>query len=162
MSNKNVILISGASATGKSSSLMYMADDPGVVYLNCDAGKDIPFKNKFTEAVITDPMDIFDYFEQAEDNEDTHTIVIDTLTYLMDMLESQYVLTASNKMTAWGDYQQYFKKLMQDVVAKSSKNVIFLAHTRSTLDENTAELEVKVPIKGALANNGINTISLAA
>jgi hypothetical protein len=58
-------------------------------------------------------------------------------------------------MQAWGEYFQFFKSLMQEHVASSDKAVIFLAHTRSDLDEKTATMRTAVPIKGALKNNGI-------
>lgn len=155
--NNNVVLISGESGTGKSTSLIYMKKDPGIVYVSCDAGKKLPFKAAFKTIPLTDPMDLFDIIEGAEEKEEYHTIVVDTLTYLMDMYESQYVLTATNTMKAWGEYGQFFKKLMQECVAGSSKNFIFLAHTRATLNEQTMEYDVKVPIKGALANQGVES-----
>ena len=55
----------------------------------------------------------------------------------------------------WANYNQYFKNLMQDKVAKSSKRVIFIAHTLATLNENEMVVETKVPVKGALKNQGI-------
>lgn len=57
----------------------------------------------------------------------------------------------------WGDYFQYFKTLMQDKVAKSSKNVIFLAHAADQYNESEMVTEVKVPVKGALKNNGVES-----
>lgn len=44
---------------------------------------------------------------------------------------------------------------MQQYVSKSTKNVIFTAHTKSALNESAMVIETKVPIKGALANQGI-------
>lgn len=44
---------------------------------------------------------------------------------------------------------------MQQYVSKSSKNVIFTAHTKTALNEAAMAMETKVPIKGALANQGI-------
>lgn len=85
-----------------------------------------------------------------------HTIVIDSLTYLLDMYESIYVLPSANGMKAWSDFAQYFKTLMQQHVAKSTKNVIFTAHTSDTLNEGEMVMETKVPVKGSLKNNGIN------
>ena len=73
----------------------------------------------------------------------------------MDMFESIYVLPSTNTMKSWGDYAQYFKKLMQQYVAKSSKNIVFTAHTKTALNEAAMAMETKVPIKGALANQGI-------
>jgi hypothetical protein len=47
--------------------------------------------------------------------------------------------------------------MMQSLVAKSTKNVLFLAHTRAELNEAQGIYERKVPIKGALANQGIES-----
>ena len=45
MQNDHLILISGKSKTGKSSSLESLKDDTGVIYLNCENGKKLPFKH---------------------------------------------------------------------------------------------------------------------
>lgn len=157
MSNKNLVLICGKSAAGKTASLRNIKDQPGVIYLNCEAGKEIPFASKFKKATITHPLQVFEVFEKAEEQDDVHTIVIDSLTYLMDMFESMCVLTATNTMKAWGEYQQYFKKLMQQYVAKSTKNVIFTAHTMDILNESEMIMETMVKVKGALMNNGVES-----
>lgn len=96
-------------------------------------------------------------FIHAETLPDVHTIVVDSQTYLMDMYESMYVLNSANTMKAWGDFAQYFKRLMQEHVAKSTKNVVFIAHTMDTMNENEMVMETKVPVKGALKNNGIES-----
>ena len=96
-------------------------------------------------------------FEAAETMEGVHTIVVDSLTYLLDMYESVYVLKSSNTMQAWGQFSQYFKELMQQYVAKSTKNVIFTAHTSDTMNESEMVMETKVPVKGSLKNNGIES-----
>ena len=46
---------------------------------------------------------------------------------------------------------------MQDKVANSTKNVIFLAHVAESYHESELVTDVKVPIKGALKNNGIES-----
>lgn len=153
--NDHLVLISGESATGKSVSLMNLEN---ALYCNCESGKKLPFKAKnFKEVIITDPLQIFEAFDWAETQEDIEYIVIDGLNYLMDMFESVHVLTSANKMTAWGDYAQFFKKVMQQYVAKSTKKVIFTAHTRTILNETAMVMETKVPIKGALANQGVES-----
>lgn len=157
MINDNLLLICGPSATGKSASLMDLENPERVMYLNCEAGKKLPFKSKFQEHVITDPLQVFEAFTAAEDMPGIHTIVVDTLTYLMEMYESMYVIGAANGMKAWGDYGQFFKELMQQHVAKSSKNVIFLAHTKTELNESEMVREVMVPIKGAAKNTGVES-----
>lgn len=153
--NDNLLLISGESTTGKSAALRNLTPQEGVMYLNCEAGKKLPFRNKFETYIITDPWDVYGAFDHAEERDDIHTIVVDTLTFLMDMFESVFVLTSSNTMGAWSDFQQFFKNLMQDKVANSTKNVIFLAHTRADFDEILGDYRTQIPIKGALKSNGI-------
>lgn len=155
--NDNLVLVVGKSAAGKSASLMQIEKPEGVMYLNCEAGKKLPFRAKFKQYTVSDPMQILEAFDAAENMPDVHTIIIDTLTYLMEMYESQYVLKAANTMQAWGQYQQYFKELMQQKVANSSKNVIFLAHTADSYNESELVTETKVPVKGALKNNGVES-----
>ncbi len=155
--NDNLVLVVGKSAAGKSASLMNIEKPEGVMYLNCEAGKKLPFRAKFKQYTVSDPMQILEAFDAAEAMPEVHTIVVDTLTYLMEMYESQYVLKAANTMQAWGQYQQYFKELMQQKVANSSKNVIFLAHTADSYNESELVTETKVPVKGALKNNGVES-----
>lgn len=153
--NDQLVLIAGESGTGKSASLANLPNHEKVLYLNCEAGKRLPFKNNFKAYTITDPMMVFEAFDVAKNNPAFDTIVIDTLTFLMDMFESLYVAPSVNTMQAWGQYFQFFKTLMQEKVASSDKSVIFLAHTKSELDEKAMEMKTHVPIKGALKNNGV-------
>lgn len=155
--NDHLVLLCGKSATGKSASLMGLQDPEGVLYLNCESGKRLPFKAKFIQKTITDPLQIYEGFDYAETNDKIHTIVVDSLTYLLDMYESLYVLNSANTMKAWGDFSQYYKMLMQQYVARSTKRIIFTAHTSDTLNESEMLMETKVPVKGSLKNNGIES-----
>lgn len=155
--NDHLVLLCGKSATGKSASLMGLENQEGVMYLNCEAGKRLPFKAKFKQYTITDPHQVIEAFDAAEAMPEVHTVVVDSLTYLLDMYESVYVNGSANGMQAWGQFAQYYKNLMQQNVAKSSKNVIFTAHTLDTLNESEMLMETKVPVKGALKNNGIES-----
>lgn len=129
-----------------------------MLYLNCESGKKLPFKPKtFIQKTITDPYQVYEAFTWAEEQDEIKTIVIDGLNYLMDMYESVHVLNASNTMQAWGNYAQFFKNLMQQYVASSSKAVIFTAHTKTALNDKNMIMETKVPIKGSLANQGIES-----
>ena len=73
------------------------------------------------------------------------------------MFESYYVLNSSNTMKAWGDYAQFFKKLMSKYVAESSKNVIFIAHTSDIMNDAEMAMETLVKVKGSLMNQGIES-----
>lgn len=156
--NDNLVLLVGKAANGKSASLRGLKNPTGVLYLNCESGKKLPFRSKFVEKVITDPIKhIPAAFAWAEGKPEIHTIVIDSLTYLMDMYESKYVLTLQNKMEGWSNFAQYFKYIMQDLVAKSTKNVVFTAHVKDELNNDEMVRETSVPIKGSLKNNGIES-----
>ena len=108
--NDHLVLVSGKSATGKSASLMGLAFNSdgtkkseefqkGVLYACTEAGKKLPFPNKFTVLNIIDPLQIYELFEHAEQNaDDYHTIAIDSATFLMDQFETQYVFNSSNTM----------------------------------------------------------------
>jgi len=157
MNNNHLVLVSGKSSSGKSASLMNMDKPEGVMYLNCENGKKLPFKSKFKEYTVVDPNQIYEAFDKAEKMKDIHTIVIDSLTYLMDMYESTKVLNSTNTMQAWGQYAQYMKVLMSQIVAKSTKNVVFLAHTTDVLNEAEMVNETLVKVKGSLMNQGIES-----
>lgn len=155
--NDNLVLLVGKAANGKSASLRNIKNPEGVLYLNCEAGKKLPFRSKFIERVITDPIKhIPQMFTAAESKPEIHTIVVDSLTYLLDMYESKYVLTLANKMEGWSNFAQFFKYLMQDLVAKSTKNVIFTSHVKDDVTDEMVR-ETSVPVKGSLKNNGIES-----
>jgi len=155
--NDNLILITGKSATGKSLSLRGLSDPTGVLYLNTESNKKLPFKSEFDQKSVTDPYQIYEAFIWAEDQDHIHTIVIDSLTYMMDQFESLHVLPSTNTMKAWGDYAQFFKNLMNQYVAKSTKNVIFTAHTLDVINEAEMISETLVKVKGSLMNTGIES-----
>ena len=155
MQNDHLVLITGHSGTGKSSCLRTLKNPEGVMYLNCESGKKLPFKSKFQEFTITNPLQVQEAFTHAETKEDIHTIIIDSISMLLEQYESQFVLTAPNTMKAWSDYHQFFKKLMQNYVAKSTKNIIFTSHLQTILNEEEMTSSVQASCKGALKNTGI-------
>lgn len=156
--NDQLILVSGYSATGKSASLRNIRNQEGWLYLNCEAGKRLPFKNKFDQYRIEDPYQVheaFDYATSGEVKDTVKGIIIDSITFLMDMFETMYVINSANTMKSWGDFAQFFKILMQDKVTKFGKPVIIMAHVLDVYDEKAMEMKTSVPIKGSLKNNGL-------
>ena len=154
--NDQLVLISGFSATGKSASLRNIRNQDRWLYNNCEAGKRLPFRNQFLNKRISDPYEVTNFFDQAIANKDKlDGIIVDSLTFLMDMYESMYVLPAADTQKAWSHFSQFFKELMQDKVVKWGKPTIFMAHLLDKLDTVKHEIVTKVPIKGALKNNGI-------
>jgi len=155
-SGGQLILISGESATGKSASLMNIPNQERWLYLNTEAGKELPFRNKFVSKVVTDPYQLGEAFEHITDNDAFDGIIVDSVTFLMDMFETLHVIPAKDGRSAWQDYAQYFKILMQQWVAKCDKHVVILGHTKSEQDAQLVD-RVSVPIKGALKNNGVES-----
>lgn len=155
--NTQLVLIGGKSATGKSASLMGLRDPERVAYMNCENNKRLPFPAKFTQANVTDPLQVQQTMEALTGNPKYDVIVVDTLTYLMDMYETQYVLPSSNTMKSWGEYAQFFKRLMQEGVAKSDKQIIFTAHTSDIYNEGDMVTETMVKVKGSLMNQGVES-----
>jgi len=156
LENDHLVLVSGKSATGKSASLRDLKDPEGVMYLNTENNKKLPFKSKFQEFKVLDPLQIYEGFDNIE-KLNINTIVVDTLTYMMDMYESQYVLPSTNTMKAWGEYAQFLKKMMAHYVARTEANVIFLAHTSDILNEKEMAMETMVKVKGSLMNQGVES-----
>ena len=151
-----LVAIVGYSTCGKSASLRNIKNQERWLYLNCESGKRLPFKNKFNSITITDPMHVQDYLQDCIDNSgEIDGVIIDSITFLMDMFESIYVVNSANTMAAWGQYQQFFKKIMQELIPKLNKPVIIIAHVKDELDEKNMEMKTFIPVKGALKNTGI-------
>lgn len=155
--NNQLVLISGESTTGKTMSLKNLRDHERWLYLNTEAGKQPPFRHKFSHVRISDPYQVHEGFQYIIDNPDEYKgIIVDSATFMMDMLESQYVLTAANTQKAWGEFAQFFKILMQSLVVQVNKPTIFLAHTLTNLDDSSPTgTRTAVPVKGSLKNNGL-------
>lgn len=152
--NKRLVLIGGESGSGKSASFHAVRDPENMIYLNAE-GKDLPFSHKFKVLDITDPLVILQAFQEIETMPEIHSIGMESITFLMDMYETQYVLRAKDTQKGWQNYQQFFKTLMHEYVARSTKTVVFTAHTAAVLNTEAHIVERKVSIKGALKDRGV-------
>ena len=154
--NPHSILICGESGAGKSMSLYELRDRTDVLYFNCEGGKPLPFKNKFKNKVINDPEDIIDFLEELAEMEDNpfNFVVIDTISFMMDMYETVHVINSANTMKMWGEYGQFFKRLI-NASTKVESFFIFLGHLDRVLDEEAGIFRTSVPVKGALQKKGL-------
>lgn len=152
--NKNIVLVMGKPNTGKSTSLMNMRNQERMAYLNADL-KELPFRNRFAVNVqIADAYDILNYIDDIEAEPSVDGGVLDTITFLMEMYERQYVKSAPNTMKAWGDYGDFYRTLIHKLKA-GTKDYAILAHANTELNENSAQYETSVPIKGAVGRVGV-------
>lgn len=155
--NNLLVLVVGYSATGKSASLRNIQNQDKWMYLNAESGKRLPFKNKFDSYIITDPYQVHEAFDFATDNDNVQGIVLESITFLMDMFESQYVIDSPNTMKAWADFAQFYRVLMLSKVPMFGKPVIISAHVKDELDEKNMEMKTYVPIKGSTKNTGVES-----
>ena len=152
--NKNIVLIMGKPNTGKSTSLMRLINQNKMVYLNTDL-KELPFKSSFLKSVdVADAFDVLSYITEIEQNEKVEGAVLDTLTFLMSMFERQYVNNSPNTQKAWGDYGNFYRNLIHAIKA-GSKDYAILAHEDSFLNEQSMQMETRIPLKGSVAKIGV-------
>lgn len=154
--NKNLVMVMGKPNTGKSASLRNMPQET-MVYLNADL-KETPFRDRFMMSVeIADARDSVDFIRQIEGEEGVTGAVLDTITFLMQMFERQYVAPfAGTKtgQTAWGDYGNFYRELIHEIKS-GTKNYAILAHEDESLNEQAMMMESRVPIKGAVGKVGV-------
>lgn len=156
--NNQAIVIAGFSGVGKSRSLKNLTNQDKWVYINTENNKPLPFKNEFKSINVTDPLMVPDILDDCIENQDKiDGVILDSLTFLMDMVESQLVLTASDTRKAWQGYSEFFKSLVQTKFPKLNKPIIVIAHTKEEYDERNQRMRTFIPVKGALRNNGIES-----
>jgi len=155
--NDQLVLVTGFTSTGKSACLKDLKNQDSVWYGNTEANKRLPFKSNFAkEFNITNvATQIPQIFAKAEEKPEIKTIIIDSLTFMMNQFEAQVVTPAADGRAAWGQYASFFKNLMLNTVATSTKTVIFTAHNSVIMNEADMVREVLVKVKGSLMNEGI-------
>lgn len=152
--NKNIVLVMGKPNTGKSTALMNLKNQDKMVYLNTDL-KELPFRDRFLKNVeVADALDVLGFIQDIEQSGPVEGAVLDTLTFLMSMYERQYVVGAANGQKAWGDYGNFYRDFIHAIKA-GTKDYAILAHEDSFLNEQTAQMESRVPIKGSVGKTGV-------
>lgn len=164
VANKNIILITGKPSSGKSTSLMHV-DAESTAYLNTDL-KELPLRNasKFQDAFITDIAELPAYIANIEQAETVKLGVLDTLTFAMDMYETQYVIPSKDGRKAWGEYAQFYKNFIH-ALKSGTKDYVIFAHEKDLYNEKEMSIETKIPVKGAVGATGVEadfSIILAA
>jgi len=154
--NKNILMIMGKPNTGKTSSLRNMEQE-SMVYLNTDL-KDVPFRDRFLQNVeVADAADILGFIEEIEATGEVSGAVLDTVTFLMQMFERQYVAPFAGTKTgqsAWGDYGNFYRNFIH-AIKSGSKSYVIMAHEDESLNEQSMMYESRVPIKGAVGKVGV-------
>lgn len=155
---KRLLLVVGQSGSGKSSSLKGLDNHERTLYLCCEAGKGVPFKNKFMKRNVTEPLAELigdgSWLTQADKSGKIDTIVLDSLTFLMRMFETKYIRTATNTQAAWGLYGDFLFSLFQNEVPKLNSTMIVTAHTSDVYNSSEQVMRTGVNLKGSVMKTG--------
>ena len=154
--NKNIVLVMGPPNTGKSSSLRNLPQS-SMAYLNCDL-KETPFRNRFAANIeVADANDALAYIADIEAEPAISGGVLDTLTFLMQMYERQYVAPLAGTkrgQSAWGDYGNFYRSFVH-AIKSGTKDYAILAHEHTEYNEEKLRNETAVPVKGAVGRVGV-------
>jgi len=136
--NKKCILLNAPSGMGKTSALRNL-DFSKYIYLNLDGKSELPFggEDEFFKFITPERgIDVIASLEALEESE-AEGIIVDTLSFLVMMLEQELVLDEDNGYQGWADYAEALKKILVFANNKSKKNWIFLSHTQEGVNNNT-------------------------
>lgn len=159
--NPGLILICGNPGTGKTYSLKNIRNPNRWKYINCETGKTLPFKfkdkeNKFVEVKINNADQVLEELRNTVINKDSFDgIIIDSITFLMEMYTSQKIVGSRDPRKGWQDYGEFARTLLQQVPLVWGKPLIFLAHIVDEIDEELNVKGTKVPLKGQVGSKGI-------
>lgn len=151
--NKNIVLVMGKPTTGKSFSLYGLRDRDDIAYLNTDL-KELPFRSKMQEIAVTNPVHVLDFVQQIEQTDSITGGVLDTVSFLMEQFETQYIAGAADGRKAWGEYAQFYRRFIHAIKA-GTKPYAILAHEKDVLNEKEMVMEQAVPVKGAVGKLGV-------
>jgi len=152
MANKKMILVVGPTGSGKTTSIRNL-DKSKSVYIDFDRKAIKAFRDmdKFKEWVKIDYVDhLIPGLKGLEADPDCDTIIIDTLSFALDMFVAQHIDTAADTRAAWGEYKKWYKEVIH--LAKSSKkSYIFLTHEKSVFNEAAMETKTCAYAQGSIS-----------
>lgn len=155
--NNFIILVNGKYSSGKTASLRNLPMDKTVI-LNCD-GKPMSFNGKPYKNIKLPNVDVLMAgLKKLEEDEQCEYIVLDTLSFLMEMYETEkiYTLPKNQQMSAWTPYGQFFREMIHQM-KRSKKKIVVLCHTQSIYNESEMETEVKAYVKGSVGKIGVES-----
>ena len=150
--NKKMILMVGGTGTGKTTSLRNLPLEK-TVYIDIDRKSIKGFRDmdKFRDWVKLDYIDhLIPGLKALEDDAETDYVVIDTLSFGLDMFVAQHIDTAADTRAAWGDYKKWYKELIH-LIKSSNKSYIILMHDKSTFNEAAMETKTVAYAQGSIA-----------
>lgn len=156
--NNHLMIVCGPPATGKSMTFRNLRNPEGVFYINCESGKKLPFRYKFTEHVLEDPYDVPAIFDQLAEEGGYHTVIIDGFNFMMNLFESRYITNSADSRKGWSLYADFIRNLFFEKIAQANLNVIITAHLEEEYNEETLSRRLRIPVKGSMKAVGIESM----
>lgn len=148
--NQKIFLLVGASGSGKTSSMRNMPLEKTAL-LNTEQKTMLPFrgaKRLYKHGVISNVDTFMPALDVLIADEKVEYIVLDSLSFLLNMFEMQKVRTAVNTMKAWGDYGAFYKEIIHKIKA-SKKNFVIMVHPKEFYDEKSQMMITNAFSKGS-------------
>jgi archaellum biogenesis ATPase FlaH len=149
--NYSLFLLIGKSGTGKTSSLRNLPLEKTAL-INAEAKSMLPFKGAKKlkhHWVLKDITKFMSGLDVLIKKDDIEYIVIDSLSFLMSMYETQIITKAPNTMKAWGDYAIFYREMIHKLKT-CKKHVVITSHPTEVQDESTMLINQCAMVKGSL------------
>ena len=156
-------MLLGPTGTGKTYSLKRLIQEQGerVAYINLDGKTELGFKGKKKISKFitpSSPLEVNPGVRALEEDENIEYVVIDTLSFFMDQLENQYVLTSDDSRGAWGKiYAKEIQDLMHFANNVSKKSWIIISHVQESEKPVNFVTETKCYGKGSVGKKGLES-----
>lgn len=154
LKNGFILGITGRANTGKTTSLRHLKNIEGVLRINCDVSQmDMPFISNIKKVNLNNPLEIFGIIEAAKNDNKIHTIVIDTLTSLVNLYTERVFPTLESAYgNQWKEFTAFFNKLLVTALPDTKKVCIVIAH--SVPEEDNKIIYSNVALSGQLGKKG--------
>lgn len=149
------ILCVGSTGSGKTYSLRNLPPERTVI-LNVEK-KPLPFRKagKFKNVDIKKYGDFKKYLKKALESDDYDYVVIDSMTFLADMIEQEGKKIYGKSYDMWTFYADEIKDTLR-MMNESSKNCIVMAHPDYITDDELI-VGIYAKLKGQLKNGGLES-----
>ena len=144
------LLIVGKSSTGKTSSLRNL-DFSKTVYVNAEA-KAPSFrgsKNLLKNIKLSNTQQLLNGMQQMEDYDEKLTIVVDSISMLMDLYFAEHIEGSSDTRGGWANYKSYFLKVI-NMAKRSQHDYVFTALAKDTYNDKELVTETFASVQGSL------------
>lgn len=148
--NQKIFLLIGDSGSGKTSSMRNMPLEKTAL-LNTEQKTMLPFKGAnrlYKHGSISNVDTFLPALDKLIEDEKVEYIVLDSLSFLLNMFEMQKVRTSTNTMKAWGDYGDFYKQIIHKIKS-SKKNFVIMVHPKDVYDEKTMIMKTTAFSKGS-------------